>query len=189
MTNNEQWAGLSLAGPWSYAFLKGGKLVENRTWRPPAYMKGIWIALHASKSYDESDQAFIAEVMNIRVNDVPTRRDYQHSVVFGVAQWNGVIIKDDPKEERELMSTGMPMPADQERWFFGPYGWLLENFTPLPTPVPTMGALGLWRFHEKPQILAAIKEQLANLKSGSSQSGLPDRKVVSVGDNLCLPDM
>jgi hypothetical protein len=31
------------------------------------------------------------------------------------------------------------------RWFFGPYGFVLDNVQPLHRPVPARGKLGLWR--------------------------------------------
>lgn len=37
-----------------------------------------------------------------------------------------------------------PHGALKSPWFFGPFGWILEEIRPLAEPVPCKGALGLW---------------------------------------------
>jgi len=45
---------------------------------------------------------------------------------------------------------------DIERHFgdFNPgrYGWILEDVTPLPEPIPAKGSLGLWEWQEMPEV-------------------------------------
>lgn len=153
--------GLSLSRPWPFAF-KHGKRVENRSWRPAGRYKGAYIALHAAKSYDSEGRDYIAEATGL---DVPTNKECPHSVIFAVCRWNGVIILPTPEtHERGLIDTGTELASDQEKWFFGPYGWLLENYVELPEPVPCVGARGLWGFGDKPYELAAVREQWQRAK-------------------------
>lgn len=141
--------GLSLTRPWPFAFLNGPeaeqKRVENRSWRPHRKMVGQFIALHAAKSWSESDRQWIAEKTGLYV---PKKDESPHSEIFAVCQLQGWIEHDqDPR-----------LIEPQRKWFFGPYGWLLNNFVPLITPVPCVGAMGLWGFEKKPDELAQLRE-------------------------------
>ncbi len=146
--------GLSLTRPWPFAF-KHGKRVENRSWRPGGNLIGCYIALHAAQSFSEDDREFISVVTGL---DVPKKADCPHSQIFAIARWNGVIILPDPKtSEENLFPTGVKLGEDQQQWFFGPYGWMLEDYVELPTPVECVGARSLWNL--KPEVLSAVREQ------------------------------
>jgi hypothetical protein len=45
-------------------------------------------------------------------------------------------------------------PYDQERWFFGPYGWFFSEVIRLSEPIHCRGYQGLWHVSEE------IDEQL-----------------------------
>ena len=36
--------------------------------------------------------------------------------------------------------------SSEDRWFEGPFGWLLRDIRVLKKPIPRVGALGLWDF-------------------------------------------
>lgn len=144
--------GLSLTRPWPYAFLlppspRGvpAKLVENRSWPPPPWLVGHYLALHAAKSWDEEDREFIADVTGLYV---PDKTESAQSVIFAVC-----------KLVAHVESASDPlMPPVQRPWFFGPFGWLLDDFVALKTPVPCKGGQRLWTFNERPRELAALRE-------------------------------
>ena len=151
---SNQIRGLSLTRPWPFAF-HHGKRVENRSWRPPGKLVGCYIALHAAKSFSEEDREFIAMVTGL---DVPPKSDCPHSEIFAVARWNGVIILPEPETDEEgLIPTGQGLADNQSQWFFGPYGWLLEEYVQLPEPVKATGARGLWDI--KPDVLVEVRKQ------------------------------
>lgn len=46
----------------------------------------------------------------------------------------------------------------QEQWFFGPYGWILDEVTKLALPVHCKGALGIWKMPD--DVIQRVNEQL-----------------------------
>ena len=72
--------GLSLTRPWPFAFVNGPeplqKRVENRSWKPPQFIIGNYLALHAAKSWAEDGREFIADVLGM---DVPDNSNSPHS--------------------------------------------------------------------------------------------------------------
>lgn len=126
---------LSLSRPWPWAFTTEElpplerKLIENRSWMPPISQIGALIALHAAKSWDPDAIGFF---IRLGLRDMPGRKElYPSGVVFAVATLERVVT-----EARTL-------PAAQQRWFFGPCGWVLRDMVALPVPVPCRGAQGL----------------------------------------------
>ncbi len=124
---------LSLSNPWPWAIFDlpepSGKRVENRGWMPPISMIGQRIALHAAKSWDDDAAGFF---LKLGLTNFPARRDlYPTGVILGFATIARVVT-----ETRTL-------PPDQHRWFFGEFGWVLEDVLKLPDPIPHKGAQGL----------------------------------------------
>jgi activating signal cointegrator 1 len=141
---------LSLTRPWPWAFINGPhpKRVENRSWKPPTYIIGKTIALHAAKSWDEEDREYIADVTGL---DVPPRKEHPDSLIFAVCR----IV--DCLGEREAIKLSDEQFYD---WFFGPFGWLIEDFYALPEPVPCKGAPSLWSV--PPEVEVEIRQQIGN---------------------------
>ena len=141
--------GLSLTRPWPFVFNDGGreepKRVENRVWSPPGSVRGRYVALHAAKSWSEEDREWIEDVTGLRL---PGRKDTPHSEIFAVCRVTGCA---------ETVNDGDLRPG-QRVWFFGPYGWLIDDYVRLVEPVPCAGALGLWKFDERPAELRALRE-------------------------------
>jgi hypothetical protein len=144
-----------LTRPWPFAFVARPKLhgvapkrVENRTWKPPKSLIGHFLALHAAQSWDEGGREFIAETTGLYV---PSKNDSPHSEIFAVCMLGGWI-----EHDRDFR-----LEADQRRWFFGPYGWLIADFVRLRNPVPCVGAQGLWSFRNKLNVLAQLRKSHA----------------------------
>jgi hypothetical protein len=150
--------GLSLTRPWPFAFLKPGvetdfKRIENRSWRPPQFIIGQYLALHAAKSWSEDDREWIEHVTGL---SVPRKKESPHSEIFAVCRCAGYA--EDALDER--VSEG------QRMWFFGPYGWLLTHFVGLNEPVPCTGELGLWTFDKRQAELHALRLSYGNSALG-----------------------
>lgn len=128
--------GLTLIQPWATVVVHHGKRIENRPWKPPAWALGKRLAIHAGKKYD-NDVA--ADLWTSHRISVPTKSAIALGAIIGTARLYGFI---DGDEGSRLVAL------DQRRWFFGPFGWLLEDVRPLATPIPCAGALGLWRLPE-----------------------------------------
>lgn len=126
---------LTLWRPWPWAILHG-KNVENRPWKPPASIIGKRIALHAGKTWDDSSLTLIRKVLP----SVPGSSADHPLGIVGVARVVGYMHPEG--DGRRVLNTGSEFEFD-DRWFFGPYGWLLDQITAID-PVPCRGAQGLW---------------------------------------------
>lgn len=133
--------GLTLWRPWPWSIVHGSKRIENRPWWSDG-LEGNWIALHAGKRWDDDGAAKIRAVhaeMSGSSDDHPLG-------IAGVARVVGVIHRGNDSLMR----------ADQIRWYFGPYGWVLEEVTPI-NPVPCRGAQGLWSLPDN--VLETVRER------------------------------
>lgn len=119
---------LTLHQPWAWSIVHGPKRVENRSWPPPLYMLGQRFAIHAGKTWDEDGARFLAE----NGVAVGAREDHHFGAIVGVATL------------RTWSSLPGHFPADQDRFFFGPVGWLLENVRAV-APIPRRGYQQLWQ--------------------------------------------
>jgi len=126
---------LSFHQPWAWLVASGVKRVENRS-RPPVGLLDQWIALHAAKHYDDA----AAEYIRQQGVDLPTASRVGGAVI-------GVFCVDSYVADEDLFRRPDTLPADQRRWYFGPYGWCVRARL-LPTPVPTRGQQMVWRLDE-----------------------------------------
>jgi len=129
---------LTLWRPWHFAFLylaEDPKRVENRPWRPWPHAIGKRIALHAGKHYDAEAARLIG------CEDDPRGR---LQGIVGTAVVKGWIHYTDDFAYSNTISLDEAQRAAASRWFFGPYGWLLDDVRVLDEPIPCSGALGLW---------------------------------------------
>jgi hypothetical protein len=120
---------------------EAGKRLENRTFPPPRRAVGRPLAIHAGKHLDED------AVLGLGFDgfQVPDEGVLARGAVVAVCTLAGCV-------DRE------PVGDPQQRWWCGPYGWLLDDVVPLPTPVACRGRQGLWRLDEECAYL--VDEQL-----------------------------
>ena len=156
---------LTLRHPWPAAIVKLGKDVENRTWTPPVRMGGQDFAIHGGavprgSRLDEAlaDAHAIYDLCNdghVQLNAEQRRWLRDVGVFFNPDDWimpgivavarYGGFVMEDPIGRRSL-------------WFFGPYGWQLEDVRVLSEPVPCSGRQGLWDVPES--VLHEVQKQL-----------------------------
>lgn len=132
---------LSIRQPWIWAILYAGKPVENRCW--PTRHRGE-ILLHASAGLTRAEyRDFLVDYESIEMGhrdfadpshprfgrathvDVPAFEELQRGGIVGKARIVDCV-------------TDHPSP-----WFFGPFGFVLEDVEPLPFR-PLKGSLGLF---------------------------------------------
>lgn len=144
---------VTLWQPWAWAFRHAGKRLENRDWRPSEIMhkldpwygqrvvldRGDLLAIHAGspKTFDDHGHESLADLIECgkieTTAPLPKRRqDFTFSAVDGVGTYWGAV--DRVRED----STQNIWRADT-RW-----GLVLDNYWPLPTPVPCSGCPLLW---------------------------------------------
>ncbi len=138
---NQEILGLTLTQPWAHVVVHHDKRIENRKWAPPAWAIG-------KRLYEEDTAAELWTKWRV---SVPTKRQIPLGAVVGTALLTGYLVGDFGKSYDQKR----PCPPDQVRWFFGPYGWLLDEVKALPEPIPCSGALGLWCL--PPDVLARLR--------------------------------
>jgi hypothetical protein len=122
---------LSIRQPWAHCILHLGKPVENRSW--PTNVRGS-ICIHASKNMTLSECRDGLETYRYsgagfdRLRAFPERSELSLGGIVGVV---------------DIVDCVTDHPS---AWFFGPYGFVLENPRPAPF-VEVSGALGFfdWR--------------------------------------------
>lgn len=107
---------LSIMQPWPHLIFHAGKDIENRDWR--TNFRGPFL-IHAGKKYDGER----GEQRSMGV-DLPDHLDM--GGIVGMA---------------EIVDC---VDASESQWFFGTYGFVLQNSRPLPFR-PCRGQLGFFR--------------------------------------------
>lgn len=126
----------------------GIKPVENRKWRPSSKFVGGDVAIHASAKYDVEGAAWILE----HFADDPVVMDLvrgQHiqSAILGVVRLAGYMHEGEFyfrsfEGDVRTFSTHELMHS---KWFFGKFGYVLDDVRTLPDPViGVKGSLNFW---------------------------------------------
>jgi hypothetical protein len=128
-----------------------GKPVENRTWTPPKFAVGQWLAIHggavptgAARREAMADLTWLVE--NGLAPAGTTFSEAVRTGVVAVGRLDRVITRNDVRD-----------PILGSRWFSGPVGWVFSEVNELPEPVPCSGKLGLWQLPE--DVSSAIGRQ------------------------------
>ena len=124
---------LSIKQPWLYAITDLDKRIENRIWKPPEKIIGQKIALHAAKYDDLEAYSLVFKITHVRL--LPS--DLHRSAIIATAIIKGYIEQSNDK------------------WFLGPYGWILDNIKVLSEPVFCRGNQKLWSIPS--DVMALIK--------------------------------
>lgn len=111
---------ISLRPPWPYAIFHLEKDVENRDWFTP--YRGP-ILIHASKTWDAQGYEFLTLSMSKYVSP---RKNHVFGAVVGIADLVDCVNSYD------------------SRWFFGDYGFVLENAVEFKQPIYYRGQLGIF---------------------------------------------
>lgn len=151
---------LTLSRPWPWAILELpgpiAKRVENRSWWPPEsqLVPGERFALHAGLSWDKDAPEFIDDIVRELCSGKhpfpdpcpPKKRQHVGGAVVGVATLLRVVDRAVPTCEIPNcdIEGDHDDPMAESLWFFGEFGWVLHDLTPLARPVPATGHLGLW---------------------------------------------
>lgn len=105
---------LTLYRPWAWSIIHGPKRIENRPWKPHASIIGQQFFIHAGSKWDAEGAAYIEKVIG---RALPP--EAANMGIVGRVRCTGFLDKS-----RGLTDLA---PPGQEPWFFGPYGWLLDE--------------------------------------------------------------
>lgn len=125
---------LTLTQPWATLIALGIKRIENRPWKPPANMIGERFAIHASREVDE--QVFTALVAEEYLQHNTPGRDTPIPTSEIVAT---AVLRNWITTEAEATLI------NQDRWWSGPYAFVLDDIRPIVMPTKIKGALSFWR--------------------------------------------
>jgi hypothetical protein len=114
---------LTIKQPWLYAITDLTKRIENRSWKPPQWIIGKRIALHASKADDKGGANSIYQALGILVPKTLPR-----GCIVATATITGYVEESD------------------DIWFSGSIGWTLTDIIKLDEPIFCKGQLGLWNY-------------------------------------------
>lgn len=149
---------LTLKQPWADAVCYLGKRLENRTRPPPRTLPATeLIAIHAGMADSQKDHQatahLAARALKWGLGDVMPEVTTLGAVVAvcRVVGW----LDNSPFSPMRRWVDGMNtinhleclsdhLEDQIERWFDGPFAWVLEDVQVLAEPVPARGALGLW---------------------------------------------
>lgn len=111
---------LSIQQPWAWLIVHGYKPVENRTWR--CDHRGS-LAIHAGKKVDAAGDQWVRD--EFPEIPLPPLETLETGGIVGAVSMRGCV------------------RAHTSPWFFGPYGFLFAEPTPLPFRA-VRGQLGLF---------------------------------------------
>lgn len=119
---------LSIKQPWAWLIVNGHKSVENRDW--DTRFRGEFY-VHAGKAFDKAGYQWVR--VYFPEIDMPSEPMFERGGIVGKAR---IINTISYSEQRLLTKKDKP-------WFFGDYGFILDEAQPLPF-MPLKGQLGFF---------------------------------------------
>jgi hypothetical protein len=114
---------------------------------------GKRIALHAGKGWDERAEQYLPPGMGTEWEPWLIKEEG----IIGTARVTGWVHIDKPWwEGPDHLTPGAYQEARNSPFFFGPYGWILEDVRELVRSVPCRGKQGLWHIPE--ELLSAVAD-------------------------------
>lgn len=151
---DEKILGLTVWNPWAELIARGLKTVENRSWPPYEWMLGRYLAIHASRAYDDEGAAFMRRMHGRFAVDPPLPAECKLGVLAVVRLVGWVQRSPEPDQRprvvRMLDGHAFGAELDQHghsvdwRWFNGEYGWVLRDVVRFD-PVAAIGRQKLWK--------------------------------------------
>jgi len=130
---------LTLWSPWSQCILYGGKLVENRTYRPPEHLMGKRLAIHTGQTSDDKAYRYLREDPSIYS---PSRSRRKKGCLVGSVVIAGYRTPDSLKLVKRF--ADLVTLSQRDKWFSGPIGWILYDPIPFVDAIPSRGWPGVW---------------------------------------------
>lgn len=151
---DEKILGLTVRAPHAELIARGRKPIEGRGWPPYEWMLGRYIAVHASRAFDQEGADFIQRNHGRFAVDPPRWEECVFGIV-AVARLVGWVQRTEngpPKTIAMLPGHAFGDNLDELgtsidwRWFSGvyEYGWVLREVTRI-SPVACNGRQKLWK--------------------------------------------
>jgi hypothetical protein len=130
---------LTLWRPWPWAIFHAPtnpKRIENRPWKPWPSIIGKRIVLHAGKAFQKEAVDDILDSVLLKGEPRVLPASAVHEGLIGVVTVTGFV----ESAEDAAMQAGQ----GQERWWSGPYAWVLTDVRAFKEPIKCKGSQGLW---------------------------------------------
>jgi len=127
---------LTLHQPWAGLVASGIKRIENRSWKPNDRMIGQLIAIHAGQRFDKPADALMQSLLHDGDRPVPQHLSEARGAIVATCRIGAFVHGD--------IEAAKLIGKDQQRWFFGPHGWVLSEIEQLETPLLCRGYQKLW---------------------------------------------
>lgn len=166
---------LSLRQPWAWAVVWSTKRIENRIWDylvsgvVPRPARDVRIAIHASSSKPLDGE--VDSVCDAAELDELPPEAFRPGAVVGTALIRGVVRAFNVNEDGSPIRTsdielvrylyGDHAQRQIDRWWIGPYAFLLDQVERLPEPVVCSGNRGFWTLTDRVQKAIAAQEGVA----------------------------
>lgn len=151
---------LTIWQPWASLIMAGAKPYEFRSWRPPAWLIGQQLVVHAAArkiDWKEVDQLIrLLEAGGRYAAHTCLHADIALPILraakmgFGelpMAAGLGVVRVGEPRLGTEIAQEfGAIKVNDSTRDEHANWGWLMEQIEPFAAPFPMKGAQGLWNW-------------------------------------------
>ncbi len=142
---------ITLIQPWATLIALGEKRIETRSW--PTNYRGP-IAIHAGKKTPEDlgDDAFYAALSRagLTLEDLPRGAVVATANLIDCVRFSGITGRL-AREHCAITNTRtvVKYSVGPNEWLYGDfsegrYGFVLDDVTPLPDPIPARGYQGLW---------------------------------------------
>jgi hypothetical protein len=128
--------GLTLHRPWGWAIRTLNKRVENRGYKCSLPLNS-YVAIHNGKKWDKDGAAFLDQVNPSGLFENPVDDPNDQGLITCVARYRGTVEESDSE------------------WFFGPYGWILDDVVPIDNIKIARGQQGLWNLDD--EILSQVR--------------------------------
>ncbi len=150
---------LTFYQPWGTAIVSGPKRIENRPWKAPDKLIGQTFLIHAGKTYDKDGAESIRElwpelpedvpqgciigaarlvaVVFLRSNLIPQTNFFEPALSPGKQRVQDVTLVSclgGDQAPEAILSIAEKLSYEIDPWFFGPYGWILDQVVAFPRP-------------------------------------------------------
>ena len=133
---------LTLWPEWAYAIAHLGKDVENRSWRPPAWLIGRRLAIHAGADLGGRPGRM-------------ARLEAQANLLCALGREPPVGVQIATRRIVAVVTVGEPTRDSQSPWAVpGEWHWPLTEVVRVDVPV-LRGAQGLWRLTDDQRVIVA----------------------------------
>ncbi len=125
---------LTIRQPWAWCIVHGYKKIENRK-RRTNYTGPFYI--HAGKNFDYEGLAWIIQQFGNIFNPdhIPLSAEFYKGGIIGFANLVECVSVNNPEDMKALSPFLLP-------WFFGPYGYVIDNIQPIIPFQPVRGQRG-----------------------------------------------